>query len=42
MMGKTEGRRRKGQRRMRWLYGIIGSVDISVNKFREIVKDREA
>ena len=42
MMGKTEGRRRKGQRRMRWLYGIIGSVDIRVNKFREIVKDRES
>ena len=42
MMGKTEGRRRKGQWRMRWLYGIISSVDISLNKFREIVKDREA
>ena len=42
MMGKTEGRRRKGQQRMRWLYGNIGSMEISLNKFREIVKDREA
>ena len=42
MLGKTEGRRRRGQWRMRWLYGIIDSVDMNLSKLREMVKDREA
>ena len=42
MLGKTKGRRRRGQQRMRWLDGFIDSIDIRLSKIREIVKDREA
>ena len=42
MLGKIEGRKRRGQQRMRWLSGISDSMEISFSKLREIVKDREA
>ena len=41
MLGKIEGRKRRGQQRVRWLHGIIDSMDMSLSKLRELVKGRE-
>ena len=41
MLGKTEGKRRRGQQRMKWLYGITDSMDMNLRKLQENVKDRE-